>query len=148
MAKHNRKERKRDKRFVKIDYYILKTDAWSELRPREVMVWLLLCQRHNGANNGKIGLSIRDAAKYGKMATSSASNAIKKLIKLGFIKKTREGSFSQKQNYASEFALTHVKVGDTLPTKEFARWKSEKKTVPKQEQRGVDLGAMTNENVV
>lgn len=148
MPKHTKRERKRDSRFVKIDYYILRTKAWSELSPREVRVWLLLCQKHNGANNGKISLSIRDAAKFGRMSTSSASKAIKRLTELGFIKKTFEGSFSQKQNLASEFALTHVKLGDKLATKEFAKWQPKKKTVVKEEQRGIELGPMTNEHVV
>ena len=112
------------------------------------MVWLLLCRRFNGANNGRIGLSIREAAKYGKMGNATASKAIQKLMKLGFIKKTFEGSFSQKQNYASEFALTHQKLGDKVPTKEFARWKPEKTTVSKEKQVGIKLDAMTNENVV
>ena len=148
MPKHNKKERKRDSRFVKIDHYILKSKAWNELTPRDVMVWLLLCSRYNGGNNGRIGLSIRDAAKSGKMSLGAASKSINKLIELGFIKKTFEGSFTHKKKLASEFVLTHVKHGEERASKEFASWKPEKKTVSKQKQVGIKLDAMSNENVV
>ena len=148
MPSHNNKGRSKHGGFVKIDSYIFRSEAWKEMTPREVMIWLLLCSRYNGRNNGRIGLSIRDAAKQGKMSQGTASKSIKKLIELGFIKKTFEGSFSQKQNFASEFALTHQKVGDASATKEFASWKPKKKMVPKQKQNGIKLGAMSNDNVV
>ena len=148
MPKHNKRERRNDSRFVKIDYYILNSKAWKELTPRDVRVWLSLCRRFNGVNNGRISLSIREAASEGKMGSATASKAIKKLIAMGFIKKTFGGSFSQKKQLASEFALTHVKLGDDKASKEFMKWKPEKKTVPKQEQVGIKLDAMTNENVI
>lgn len=148
MPKHNNKGRSNNTRYVKIDHYIMKSKAWQALTPRDIMIWLILCYKYNGVNNGRIGLSIRDAASRGKMSQNSAGKSINKLISLGFIKKRREGSFAQKQPLASEFELTHVSYKDNSASKEFTRWKPEKKTAIKEVQSGIKLGSMTNEDVV
>jgi len=131
-----------------LDYWVLKTPAWKSLTPAEVRVQLLLLERYNGSNNGRIGLSIRDAAKFGKVAQGTAKKALDALVAKGFVKRRYKGSFSQKVSRATEYELTHVRYGDKSPTKEFASWKPEKTTVANRMQYGVDLGEMTNESVL
>lgn len=135
-------------RFIKIDYYILTRKAWLSLKPTEVRVWLLLVQRFNGGNNGRISLSIREAAKLGKMAPATAHKALKTLIEKGFVICRYKGSFSQKVCYASEYELTHLRYGEKPATKEFASWKPKETTVSEYSQCGIKLDTMSNENVL
>lgn len=148
MPSHDNKGRSKYSRHIRIDHWILRSKAWKSLKPREVTIFLLLLQRYNGSNNGEISLSIREAARDGHMSQGGASSAIKNLIELGFIKCRFKGSFSQKAQLASEYELTHVRYGNRSPTKEFMSWKDENITVPIQAHNGIDLGAMSNSDVV
>ncbi len=147
MAKHDAKGRSKNTRFIKIDYWMVQSDAWRSLNPREIAIFLLLLERYNGSNNGRISLSIRESSKLGHMSQNTASEAFKTLTERGFIKIRYKGSFSQKVKLASEYELTHLKYKDRLPTKEFASWK---KQIPvlNQMRNGIDLGAISNNDVL
>ena len=144
---------KRD-RFMMIEHWEIRSAAWRELTPRDIRVYLLLHERYNGHNNGRISLSIREAAKFGRMAKSSAQKALRRLEELGFIKLSFKGSFSQKIRdgsgncYASEYTLTSKKVGDSSPTKDFMSWIPKKKTVPKQNRHDTKIGPIWNDDVI
>ena len=117
--------------FVMIDRYVFKTDAWKSLTPADKSIYLILLWRYNGANNGRISLSIREASKESNIAKETARKSFKHLEEKGFIKKRFQGSFSQKERLASEWELTHVSFGNKLPSKEFTRFKIKKvKTIP------------------
>jgi hypothetical protein len=61
-----------------------------------------LLSMHNGANNGSIFLSVRDASdRLGFSSLHPASEAFKELLGLGLITKTMEGSFSIKAGEGS-----------------------------------------------
>ncbi len=135
-------------RFLKLDYWILRTPAWESLTAQQVRVLLLLLERYNGSNNGRIGLSIREASKFGNIAQGTSKSAFDKLVKLGFIKRRRIGSFNQKQRLATEYELTFLPYGKKSATKEFASWKPKEKTVAKGERQGIILGEMTNDAVL
>lgn len=110
--------------FIKIDRYVLKTDAWKSLTPADKAVYLILLDRFKGNNNGDISLSIREAAEHANIAKATAGKAFKNLEKKGFIKKRFEGSFSQKKRLSSEYELTHEGYNGRAPTKEFTRYEA------------------------
>ena len=147
MARHDNKGRSKVTRHIRNDFWMLKTEAWRSLNPREIAIMLLLLEQYHGNNNGYISLSVREAAKLGHMAQNTASQAFQTLIERGFIKRRRVGSFSHKAKLASEYELTHFKYGNKLATKEFAKWKNEN-PVSIKVRRGIDLGAMSNANVL
>ena len=141
-------------RYIKIEHWIIRSKAWQILSPREVRILLLLLERYNGVNNGRISLSIREAARHGKMSKTTAQKAIERLTELGFIKITFKGSFSQKiidnsgRWYASEYALTCKPIGNNPATKEFMSWLPNKITVPKQVQLSTSIEPIGNNGVI
>ena len=140
-------------RFIMIEQWVTRSDAWKELSPQEVRVLLLLLERFYGSNNGRISLSVREAAKHGKMAKKTAQKSLKRLVELGFIKVVFQGSFSQKIKdgsgrwYASEYCLTFKPYNDNLPTKEFRAWRP-KKAVANKHRYGSNLRPIGNDGVI
>jgi predicted transcriptional regulator len=126
---------------------MLRTEAWRSLKPSEIALFLILLERYNGGNNGTIGLSIRDASRLAHVSQNTASKALNSLIEKGFVKRRYRGSFSQKVHRASEYELTHVGYGKSLPTKDFASWKIQN-TVSTQVRPRLNLGAMSNDGVM
>ena len=148
MPKHNRKGRDKSERFVKLPYYLLRSAAWLHLTPRERTAFLLIAERYNGLNNGRISLSIREIVLLGRMAANSASKALKTLEDAGFIKKTFNGSFSQKKPLASEFELTYQPTEKAIASKEFMKSKPKKNTVSKPSLNGIKLDPISHEGVL
>lgn len=142
------KKGKGGSKFLKIDNYILNTKAFLSLTSNEVRIWLLLAARYNGGNNGRISLSVREAASLGRMSRTTAQKAFQTLIDKGFIKRRYIGSFSQKCSYASEYELTHVGFSNQLASKEFASWGAEKNAVPNQGMNGIKLEPFDRRMVV
>ncbi len=145
---YDSKNGNKPERFIMLEHWILKRPAWKSLTPREVRVLLLLLERHNGSNNGRIGLSVRDAANLGNMAQGTAKKAFDVLIAKGFVKRHLVGSFNQKVRLASEYELTHLRYGNKPPTKEFVFWRPEKTAVSNEVRVGLKLGGMSNEGVI
>ena len=147
MASYNKKGRSKHTRHVRINHWMLKTDAWRSLKPAEIAVFLILLERYNGGNNGMIGLSIRDAARLAHISQNTVSKSLQALIDKGFVKRRYKGSFSQKVHRASEYELTHVPYGKGLATKEFASWeKQNTASIPMRP--SLNLGAMSNDDVM
>ena len=100
-------------RFVKLTYTLIESEAWRWLRPISKAVYIELKRRYNGLNNGKISLSLSEAAHLLKASKSSISTALKQLETHGFIKLIKKGYFTSRM--ASEFALTDEQL-DGFPT--------------------------------
>lgn len=132
--------------FVKIDRYIMRTDAWKDLKPADKAVYLILLFRYIGTNNGKIPLSVREAAAEANIATETARKAFVRLEEKGFIINRYKGSFSQKQKRASEWELTHVSYKGQLPQKTFTKYKKVEK-IKTSQKSGLDC-EMENNNVL
>lgn len=146
--KHDAKSRKKGDRFVKLEHWILKTEAWLSLKPRERVLFLLLLERYNGSNNGRISLSIREASRLCNIAQGTATKAFFVLIDKGFIRRRFEGSFSQKIMYASEYEITIYAYLDKSPTKDFTKWKPELIPISNEVTIGVNLGELSNDQVI
>ncbi|MFN3273051.1 MAG: hypothetical protein ACK41U_00095 [Paracoccus sp. (in: a-proteobacteria)] len=84
----DRKNENRQEKWTKLHLNTMRTEAWKAL-PRVAQAlypWLLLeWSGPKGNNNGKIRLSVRDAAKCMGCAINTASNAFHDLQAKGFI---------------------------------------------------------------
>ena len=124
-------------RHVRVFYWVMETPAWADLNPTERALYLLLKSRYNGANNGKIVLSCRQAAEMLNCGKDTAAQAAKGLIAHGFAAVQSKGKFSRKVRHATEWRLTEhpCDVTGDIPSKEFARWHPQKQnTVPEDRQ--------------
>ena len=111
-------------RFIKLTYPLIESEAWRWLRPISKAVYIELRRRYNGLNNGKISLSLSEAAHILKASKSSISTALKQLETHGFIKLIKKGYFTGRM--ASEFALTDEQLDGYPPTREWKQWQPTK----------------------
>lgn len=115
MARKHDKER--NDRYFQLHHYMLKTDAWKALSAAARAVYIQIGSRYNGANNGKLAFSVRDAAAECNLAINTAMRALHELVDLGFIEETRHGGLSKKTRVASEWRLTAFKCDLTSSLK-------------------------------
>ena len=123
---HNRTGRsKAGGPFVKLEFFMLNTAAWAALSPQARAIYIELRQRFNGRNNGRIGLSVREAAELCRMNRDTASKGLKALEELGFVETVTPGGFSRKVRHSTEWRLTTdpCDVTGELPSKAFMRWR-------------------------
>jgi hypothetical protein len=106
MSKRNKESQDR---YIQLHHYMLRTDAWKSLSPPARAVYVQIAFRYNGVNNGRLALSVRDAASECNVAIGTAARAFKELTSLGFIEETRHGALSKKTRIASEWRLTAFK---------------------------------------
>jgi hypothetical protein len=59
-------------RYFQLHHYMIRTDAWQALSAAAVRVYIQLGSRYNGANNGKLAFSVRDAAAECNLAVNTA----------------------------------------------------------------------------
>ena len=111
-------------RFVKLTYPLIESQAWRWLRPISQSVYIELRRRYNGLNNGRISLSLSEAAHILKASKSSISKALKQLETHGFIKLIKKGYFTGRM--ASEYALTDEQLDGCPPTREWKQWQPTK----------------------
>ena len=142
MVKHNAKGRsKTSGKFVMLLDYMTRTEAWRDLRPAEVSIYLLIAMRYNGRNNGHISLSVREAANYAHVAPGTAQKALKSLQEHGFIICRKKGAFKVKQRHATEWELT-VWSSDRnkTATHDYKKWKPPQKqnTVSNRDGHGIN----------
>lgn len=115
-------------RFFALQHHMMNSDAWQSLTPQEVAVFLRVAYRHNGANNGKIALSVRDAAKEANVSRNTASKALNSLCLKGLLNLTRPGGFSTNGGKATTYALTCLPVKKGKPaSREYQNWKGDGK---------------------
>jgi len=92
-------------------------------------LYIEMSRRYNGANNGRIHFSAREAAAALHTSKATAARDLTVLEERGFIVAVTRGGFNlkNKQAQATEWRLTEFgcDVTDALPSKEFARWSPE-----------------------
>jgi Fic family protein len=138
MTRHRRSSRTNQKgrtinqeRFIRLNHSLLNTPAWNALTPQERSVLIETMRQFNGSNNGRIGLSSRQAAKECNINKDTANRAFKRLVELGFLKRTSEGSFHYKIRHSPTWEVTEFVVGNKAPTKEYRNWVPGKSLGPK-----------------
>jgi DNA-binding transcriptional regulator YhcF (GntR family) len=118
---------KKPGRFVKLDHWMLATDAWADLRPEPRALYVEMASLYNGSNNGQIHMSVREAGRRLKSSKDTAAKALRSLDDHGFIRTVQKGGFSRKVEHATEYRLTEFNCDVTgeLATKDFTRWTPE-----------------------
>lgn len=126
MAGHNAKGRSTGAKHVRLYRWLLDSPAYRSLSLPARALLIELYSFYNGENNGRVFLSVRDAAALIGVGSSTASRAYQELQDRGFIKSRLKSAFSVKSRRATEWILTEFAYGDALPTKDFMKWQTGK----------------------
>jgi len=114
---------------IRIYRYMFECQAYRALKPVERCILQEIMFRYDGKNNGDIGLSVREAAQRVHCSKDTASQALKRLIELGFIREGQKGSFDHKARHSTRWILTSEQHNGDLATKEYAKWIQKKNSV-------------------
>jgi hypothetical protein len=105
-----------------IPHCLITSDAFRTMSPRALQVLMQLHFRHNGFNNGRIGLSQRVlAASLGCQNYHAYTRAIGELVSRGIIALAR--SYPKCQRLAREYRLTFIPTGETPATNDYLEWR-------------------------
>lgn len=122
----NRKGRNPGEPFVKLPHFVLNSAAYFTLTALAQALLVHLIHRHNGNNNGRIGLSHRDGARLCNVNKDTIKRAFDELETKGFIRTSRKGGFNMKDatlQRATEWRLTWLETAEARPTYEFKEWR-------------------------
>ena len=111
--------------FVMLDGFMMESAAWRALSPAARVVYIEVRRRYNGSNNGRLALSVRDAAAQCNINKDTSRKALASLQDHGFIECVTPGGFTRKVRHATEWRLLDQRCDKTgaLPTKAFMRWR-------------------------
>lgn len=112
-------------RFVQLPEWVMATNAWATLSPGPRALYLELKRRYNGANNGEIFLSHRDAAIALDVHRNTVGPWFRKLEERGFIHMTRAPHLGPSGiGRASTWALAEARTIDgDKASMAFKKWK-------------------------
>jgi hypothetical protein len=132
-------KRKGKAKFLMLEGYLLKSAAWRSLMPNDRALYMELKWGYDGFNNGRIGLSVRDAAEALHIGKNAAGASFAALQQKGFIEATTKGAFHVKIKRATEWLLTEYKsdVTGDLARKDFMRWVPPEKNTALSQVRSV-----------
>lgn len=125
--KSNATGRNTSERFVKLEYYLLNSDAFEGLSGWSVKALLLLMMRYNGCNNGEISFAVREMADALGVSKDTAAKTFKELKERGFIRCREQGAFSRKERHASVWELQMFECDGKPAGKDFMRWHAPEK---------------------
>lgn len=103
-------------RFVQLSEWLQATEAWATLKPGPRALYVELKRRFNGGNNGRILMSIREAAELTNMHRNSIPSYFRDLEERGLIRQTRAGHLgADGHGIASSWALCELPTEDGRP---------------------------------
>lgn len=121
-------KRSDDGQYVPLPYAMIKSPAWRALSGPAVKLWLELHTRFNGSNNGKLFLSMNEAAETLGLGKATVQRAFVDLQYKGFLVLEQEGNWYNRR--AHEWRLTtkatQIRSGTKAPTNDWRFWKPEK----------------------
>jgi DNA-binding IclR family transcriptional regulator len=108
-------------RFAALPHDVLTSPGYRACSPAARAVMLELIMLHNGFNNGKIGLSIRDAASRCNIGKATAARAFQELDDNGLVDCVEKGSFRDHHRIATTFRLLWLRcdVTQTIPMRRY-----------------------------
>lgn len=123
----NRANSNEEGTFVLLQHWMLDCERFRALSGNAVKLLTRLARRHNGYNNGRISMSVREAMTELSCAKNTAARCFQELEDSGFICTIQKGAFSWKQRHATTWRLTWIRTpnpqlaaGDPA-TKDFMR---------------------------
>lgn len=111
---------------VRLYRWMMQSEAWRHLSLRARCLLIELYDLYNGANNGELFMSVRDAARRLAVSKNTAVRLFHELGDKGFIRARQRGSFAWKARHATSWILTEFGYAGQTPTKEFMRWRDER----------------------
>jgi hypothetical protein len=108
-------------RFFLLPFCVIRSEAFRTASPRAIKLLFALCCKHNGFNNGAIGLSFRELADMMDSQNHGANGkALRELIQRGFV--TVEKIYPRGQRLANEYRLTFVSTSAGAATNDYIHW--------------------------
>ena len=127
-------------RFIQIYDFEMDCAAYRHLSVYARALLIEFRRAYNGHNNGKIVMSVRQAAKLIGCNKDTAAKAINELEEKGWICLMQKGRFDQKTNKtASLWRITNQPVGmgvDINETKEYMKWRPPEKIKTRSHETG------------
>ncbi len=117
---------KEDGKYVRFFRWMMDSQAFLSLDSFEVRLLLELYSLYNGANNGYLFLSIREASRRCNMSKDKAGKSFKVLQDKGFIRRRADEPINFILREARCWILTEFDFGPVPASKEFMKWCSKK----------------------
>ena len=120
---------KASQKHVRLYRWLTESAAWQGLSTDARASYLVLAGKYDGANNGFIGLGVRELGDQLNISKNSAGRALAQLEDRGFIICMEASSFDRKNRTAREWRLTEHECdrSNQNASKEFMRWQPDKK---------------------
>lgn len=106
--------------YAPLPYPLLQSPAWRSLSGAAVKVWLELRTRYNGANNGKLTLSLDEGARILGLGKATVGRAFDELEAKGFVALQRRGKWYGR--LASEWTVTDKGTDTAPPSNAWRQW--------------------------
>lgn len=100
--------RRQKGRWAGIPHRVIESGSYSRLDGWDVKLLLELAKQYNGRNNGDLSATFSQSKELGWRSSGTLSGAIKKLLRYGFIQKTRQGG----KNRCCLYALTWAAIDE------------------------------------
>jgi hypothetical protein len=126
--KPNKTGRNSDHQYWPLPYSMAQSQAFRLLSGSAVKVLIELRVRFNGHNNGRISLSLDEAATLLAMSKSTVKRALEELLKVGFIRLAKRGVFYGRR--ASEWEMTFESRDGQPATHEWKQWQAPARRKP------------------
>lgn len=110
--------------YVALPYDMVHSAAWRNMSGPAIKVWLEIRCRYHGGNNGKLSLSLDEAARLLGIGKATVARAFTELEAKGFLTLTRKGQWYGRR--ASEYATTDRILNGHPPTKAWKQYRPEK----------------------
>jgi len=112
---------------VRLYLWELRSPAYQSLSVGARALLVELKALYNGANNGSLFLSVREAALRLGVGKNKAADCLDELKETGFIRPNRTGHFNMKsavrRGNATSWILTEYACGNELAKKDFMHWR-------------------------
>jgi len=112
-------------RHVQLPEWLQASEAWATMKPGPRALYIELKRRYNGANNGRVILSHRDAAKALAVHRNTVGQWFEELTERGFIRMTQGSHLGPSGiGQAPHWALDEVPTDDLKSArKNFMNWR-------------------------
>lgn len=119
-ARPNATGRNDSERYLTIGYPMAHSLAWRTLSGPAAKLWVELRSRFNGGNNGRLRVSLEEAASLLRVGKATAARAFGELEQRGFLAMTKRGQWYGRQ--ATEWAMTTLPRDGVPATNAWKRW--------------------------
>jgi DNA-binding transcriptional ArsR family regulator len=120
--KHEKNGRSEDHQYWNLPYSMARSDAFRRLGGPALKVLVELRCRFRGFNNGKVTLSMDEAARLLGLSKGTVNRALGELQDKGFIRLKRRGQWYGRR--ASEWTLTMCPLDGLPASNDWRLWKS------------------------